>query len=177
MSFKPSPGVWPPVDVEIAKPELASLDTAIAILAVGLAGYGGYRLLADIGTQAGLAGWLLVGVGWILLFPQLFLGLRLTDQAVEVDILSGTRTIPLDEIEDVRIVDGRLLVRLGGVGTTAYHTGTFYLRGEGKLKAYASRAKGPFVLLERTADGSVVLSPADLEGFIGELTDRGVPAP
>lgn len=164
--------MWPLVDVELAKPDLASLDTAIAILGVGLAGYGGYRLLAGVGTQAGLTGWLLVGVGWILLFPQLFLRLRLTDEAVEVDLLSGTRTVPLDEIDDVRIVDGRLLVRLGGVGTTAYHTGTFYLRGEGKLKAYASRAKGPFVLLQRTEAPPVVLSPADPEAFQENVAAR-----
>lgn len=162
------------MDVELAKPELASLDTAIGILGVGLAGYGGYRLLADVGTQAGLTGWLFVGIGWILLFPQLFLGLRLTDGAVEVDVLLGTRTVPFAEIDDVRIVDGRLLVRLGGVGTTAYHAGTFYLRGEGKLKAYASRAKGPFVLLQRTEALPVVVSPADPGAFIEELNARGV---
>lgn len=162
------------MDVELAKPELASLDTAIAILGLGLAGYGGYRLLADVGTQAGLIGWVLVGIGWILLFPQLFLDLRLTDEAVEVDLLSGTRTVPFAEIDDVRTVDGRLLVRVGGVGmtATAYHTGTFYLRGEGELKAYASRAKGPFVLLQRTETQPVVVSPADPEGFAGEIRQR-----
>jgi hypothetical protein len=164
------------VDVELADPELASLDNAIALLGLALAGYGAYRVFTRVGTEAGLVGWVLLAGGWLLVFPRVFLGLSLTHDAVEVDVMSGTRSVDLADVQGARLVDGWLVIRLGGVGAARYHTGRFYLPGEGHVRAYASRIRGPFVLLDLGEDRDVVVSPADPEGFRDEVRRRATSA-
>lgn len=165
------------MDVDLAAPSPVSLDNAIGLLALGLAGYGGYRLFTDVGGTSGAVGWLLVALAWVLVFPRMFLDLRLTDDAVEVDTVTGTHRLPLDEATAARTVDGSLVPRLGGVSTSGYHTGWFHLRGEGRVKAYASRARGPFVLLESDGEAPVVVSPADPDGFVEAVGERAPSVP
>lgn len=151
------------MDVELADPKPVSVDTLLVLLALGLVGLGGYRVFTAVGTSTGLEGWGLVAVGWAIVFPRLFLGLELADDEVRVSVVTGSRVVPRDEITAARVVDGWLILRLGGVGAARYHTGHFYLPGEGHVRAYASRLRGPFVLLERGADTPVVVSPAQPE--------------
>lgn len=162
------------MDVDLATPAPVSLDTAIAIVGLGLAGVGGYRVFTQVGTEAGLAGWILIAVGWVMVAPRLFMGLSLSADAVEVRIVTGTRRIPLDEIDPARVVDARLGVRWLGAGASGYHTGWHHLSGEGRLKAYTSRIAGPFVLLERAWGAPVVVSPADPDEMLEALEERSV---
>lgn len=152
--------------VELARPKALSLDTMLSVLAVSLAAAGGYLVFARIGTPEGTLGWGLLAVGVALYVPRLFLDLELTDEAIEVGVLSGMRTFPLSELGQARTIDGLLVLRLFGVGAAGYHTGTFYLKGTGRVKAYASRWHGPLVLVERDGGLPIVLSPADPEAFL-----------
>lgn len=152
--------------IELARPKALSLDTLISVLAVSVAAAGGYLIFTRIGTEEGTLGWGLLAVGVILYVPRLFLDLELTDQAVEVGVVTGSRTFPLDELGRARKIDGHLFLRLFGVGAAGYHTGTFHLHGVGRVKAYTSRWHGPFVLIERHDDLPVLVSPADPEAFI-----------
>jgi hypothetical protein len=153
------------VDVELADPELASVDNAIALLALGLAGFGAYRVFTEIGQGGGLVGWAFLLAGFLGIVPRVFLQMRLEDDELVVEVVSGTRTVDLAEVTGARVIDRWLLIRLGGVGTARYHTGNFYVFGEGHVKAYASRIHGPFVLLERREDRPVIVSPADPQRF------------
>jgi hypothetical protein len=160
------------VDVELADPELASLDNLVALVGLSSAGFGVYRLFASVGTVEGTVGWVALAAGWLLVVPRVFLGLRLEGDALAVDVMSGSRSFPLDEVTGARIVDGWLVLRLGGVGAARYHTGHFYLLGEGHVRAYCSRIRGPFVLVERGDERPVVVSPADPERFRDTLRER-----
>lgn len=162
------------MDVDLATPDLLSLDTAIAVLGLAFAGYGGYLVFSQVGTQAGRSGWWMIGIGWLLVSPRLFLKLRVQPDAVEVGVVSGKRRIPFPEIERARTVEGRLSVRWLGVGASGYHTGIHHLTGEGRVKAYASRSKGPFVLLERVDADPVAVSPADPARLLEALDEAGV---
>ncbi len=152
--------------VELARPKALSLDTVLSVLAVSLAAAGGYLIFTRIGTPEGTLGWGLLAVGVALYVPRLFLDLELTDQAIEVGVTTGMRTFPLSELGRARKIDGLLVLRVFGVGAAGYHTGTFYLTGIGRVKAYASRWHGPLVLIERENGLPLVVSPADPEGFL-----------
>lgn len=158
--------------VELARPKTLSLDTVLSVLAVSLAVAGGYLIFTRVGTPEGTLGWALLAVGVALYVPRLFLDLELTDEAIEVGVLSGTRTFPLSKLGQARTIDGLLVLRLLGVGAAGYHTGTFYLKGIGRVKAYASRWQGPFVLVGRDGGPPVVLSPADPDAFLEAYRER-----
>lgn len=160
------------MDVELARPGAFSVDGAIAALGLGLAGAGGYLLLSGVGTRGGLWGWLLVALGWLIVFPRLFLGLRVTDEGVEASVVAGPRTVPLEQVERTRVVEGRLALRPGGLSASGYHTGAFHLDGVGRVQAYASTLAGRFVALERAGEPPVVVSPADPEAFLEALEAR-----
>lgn len=160
------------MDVPLSSPELVSIDSLLALLGLGFAGLGAYRVFTEVGTVAGLEGWVLLAVGFVFLFPRLFLTLRLGDDAVEVGIITGTRRVPYEEIQTARRVDGKLAMRLGGTGASGYHTGLFRLTGEGQVKAYTSCTRGPFVLLERANDPPFVVSPSDPDAFLAALQTR-----
>lgn len=152
--------------VELARPKALSLDTVLSVLAVSLAAAGGYLIFTRVGTPEGTLGWGLLAVGAALYVPRLFLTLELTEETIEVGVISGTRTFPFSELGRARKIDGLLVFRVFGVGAAGYHTGTFYLKGTGRVKAYASRWHGPLVLVERDDGLPIVLSPADPEGFL-----------
>jgi len=160
------------VDVELARPEPVSVDTAAGLAGLAVAAFGAYRLFTAVGTTAGVEGWALLALGWVLVFPRLFLDLDLTADAVEVSVLTGKRRVPHEEITGVRIVDGRLAVRWFGVGASGYHSGNFHLTGNGHVKAYASRFAGPFVLVERGEDRPVLVSPAQPDAFVDAVRER-----
>lgn len=160
------------MDVELADPEPLSVDNAIAAGALALAGYGAYRVFTQVGTEGGLVGWAFLVAGFLGLVPRVFLSMQLTDDELRIDVMSGTRTVDLDEVAGVRLVDRWLLIRLGGVAAARYHTGNFYVFGEGRLKAYASRIHGPFVVLDRREDPPVLVSPADPEAFAERVRSR-----
>lgn len=152
--------------VELARPKALSLDTVLSVLAVSLAAAGGYLIFTRIGTPEGTLGWALLAVGVTLYVPRLFLDLELTDQAIEVGVITGTRRFPLSELGRARKMDALLVLRMFGVGAAGYHTGTFYLTGIGRVKAYASRWHGPLVLIDRGDGLPLVLSPADPDAFL-----------
>ncbi len=160
------------MDVDLATPDLVSVDTLLAVVAIGLAGYGGVQVLTGVGTEAGTTGWVLLAIGWVILFPRLFLKLNLGADAVEVGVLTGTRRVPYTDVTGARVVDGRLGVRWFGVGTSGYHTGRYHLTGEGQVTAYASRLAGPFVLLDRGDERPVLVSPNDPDAFLDALATR-----
>lgn len=160
------------MDVELARPDPLSFDSLVAVLGLTAVGFGAVRVFTQVGTQQGTVGWALIALGWMLVFPRLFLSLALTDEAVEVSVVSGKRTVDLDEVTSARVVDGRLALRLGGVGASGYHTGHFHLTGYGRVKAYASCFSGPFVVLERREGRPVVVSPADPEAFLKAVEER-----
>lgn len=159
------------MDVELADPDAASLDNLIALVGLAIVSFGAYRVFTQVGTVEGSIGWAALAVGWLLVFPRVFLGLRVEADAVEVDVMSGTRRFPLAEVTAARVVDGWLVLRPGGVAAARYHTGRFHLWGAGPVNAYCSRMRGPFVLLERGDEHPVVVSPADPERFRDEVRE------
>ncbi len=160
------------MDVKLARPGFLSIDSLLALLALSLVGIGTYRVLTDVGTQGGIVGWILIALGWLMVFPRMFLSLELTPEAVEANLVTGSRSVPYETILDARKVDGLLSLRWGGVKASAYHAGPFHLSGFGRVRAFASKASGPFVLLDREGEEPVVVSPDDPEEFLRELESR-----
>lgn len=160
------------MDVELSRPEPFSFDTLVALLALALVGWGGYRVFTQVGTSAGSTGWVLIAAGWVLVFPRLFLDLELTRDAFQVNVVTGTRRIGLDEVTGVGVAEGRLTVHWLGVSASGYHAGNFRLTGVGDVKAYASRVAGTFVVLERDRGRPVALTPADPDAFVDAVADR-----
>lgn len=160
------------MDVELAEPDLVSLDNLIALVGLGLASVGGYLVLTEVGNRLGVAGWAMIVAGLLSVFPRVFLGLDLDQERIEVGVMSGSRRFELDDVTGARVVDGWLVIRLGGVGAAGYHTGHYYLRGEGHVRAYASRMRGPFVLVERGDERPVVFSPARPKRFAQAVRQR-----
>lgn len=160
------------MDVELAEPELASLDNLIALVGLALASGGGYLVMTEVGSRAGVAGWAMLAAGLLTVFPRIFLGLDLDQERIQVSIMSGQRRFELSEVTGARVVDGWLVIRLGGVAAAGYHAGHFHLRGEGHVQAYASRVRGPFVLVERDGDTPIVVSPARPKRFAQAVRQR-----
>lgn len=159
-------------DVQLGRPKPVSVDAAMALLAAVLAGSGISQVLGfawGLSTRVALA---FIAVGLPMLFIQRRLGYHLDGARFRVDVLTGTRELDLREVTDARVVDGWLLFGLARVSLPAYHTGLFYLPGQGQVRAYASRVRGPYVLLERGGDRPWLLSPHDPEGFVETLRER-----
>lgn len=152
------------VDLAGARPR--GMDALLVLLALLLGAAGAYLLLSNVGTQQGITGWALLLVALSLLFPRLRLAVRLTDQAVDVDVATGTRSFPYEALGEATVVDGTLWLRTFGVSAAGYHTGWFRLKDHGRVKAYASTFKGPFVLIERRDGAPLVLSPKDPHAFV-----------
>jgi hypothetical protein len=154
------------MEVELAGARPRGMDALLVLLAIVLGAIGAYLLLSNVGNQQGITGWALLLVALALLFPRLRLGLRLTDRALEVDVVTGTRSFPCGELGDARVVDGTLWLRRLGVSAAGYHTGWFRISDHGRVKAYASTFKGPFVLIERHEGAPLLLSPEDPQAFM-----------
>lgn len=153
-------------EIPLARPEPVSVDAGVALLGAGLAGSGISAIIGfawGLSTQLSIA---FIAIGLPLLFVQRRLAYHLEGDRLRIDVLTGTRELDLGEVTQARVVDGWLLVGLLRVSLPAYHTGRFHLPGQGGVLAYASRVRGPFVLLERGADRPWLVSPREPEAFI-----------
>ncbi len=155
----------PDTEIQLARPTPLSVDSVAALVGAVLAGSG---ISAILGFAWGLT--LEVSIAFIIIgLPMLFVQRRLAlhreDGVLRVDVLTGTRVLDLAEVTDARIVEGWLV----GASLPAYHTGISYLSGEGPVQAYASRVRGPFVLLERGGARPWLISPHEPEAFVERI--------
>lgn len=153
-------------EIPLARPEPVSLDAGVALLGAGLAGSGISALIGfawGLSTQISIA---FVAIGLPLLFAQRRLAYHREGSTLRVDVLTGSRELDLTEVTQARVVDGWLALGLLRVSLPAYHTGRFHLPGEGGVLAYASRVRGPFVLLERGSGRPWLISPREPEAFV-----------
>lgn len=148
--------------VQPARPEPISLDSVAALVGAVLAGSGISSILGfawGLSIEMSLA---FIAIGLPMLFVQRRLGYRLEEGLLHADVLTGTRTLDLAQVTDARVVDGWLV----GPGLPAYHTGLTYLTGQGVVQAYASRIRGPFLLLQRGGARPWLVSPHEPEAFL-----------
>lgn len=80
--------------------------------------------------------------------------------------------IPWQDVESIEVVRGRpILASLTGISWPGYTIGTHILKGLAPVKMYATRPVDGIVLL-KTADGYIGVTPAESDGFIRELAQR-----
>ncbi|MGI6487039.1 MAG: hypothetical protein GX964_07745 [Syntrophomonadaceae bacterium] len=80
--------------------------------------------------------------------------------------------IPWQDIEGIKVVTGKpILAGLTGISWPGYTVGTHILKGLAAVKMYATRPADSIVLL-KTADGYIGVTPAEANGFIRELAQR-----
>lgn len=155
----------PDTEIPLARPVPLSVDAIGALVGAVLAGSG---ISLVLGFAWGLpfeVALVFIAVGLPMLFVQRRLAYHLEDRILHVDVLTGGRALDLSEVTHACIVDGWLI----GASLPAYHTGPSYLSGEGLVRAYASRIRGPYVLLKRSGDRPWLLSPNEPEAFIERI--------
>lgn len=89
--------------------------------------------------------------------------------------LLGWRAWPRAAIRGVGVREFRLMWRVMGLGVPGAAQGWFNERELGRVEAYVDQGSGLGVVLELADGHCVILTPADLEGFLDYLRRQGYP--
>lgn len=162
----------------------ASLDLTSKIITAGVFGLfffvaykSGQQLLAANGAITVI----LLHSAVILFLPAVIVGCYLyspyayiiTDNELIIKRRINSRHIPLEDIEDARLITNDLLsgtIRTFGVGGLFGYYGEFYNRKIGRMKWYTTRRDNRVLIWTRDKK-KIVVTPDDV-GFVTELRDR-----
>ena len=97
---------------------------------------------------------------------------RVIDEGIMIRHLFGEHRLKWDGVKNIRLLQAPLRgVRVIGASLPGYYVGSFSLRGLGSARVYATDLRrGPLVLVEHRPAGNVVLSPADVDGFMAAVS-------
>lgn len=116
-----------------------------------------------------------LGIGMVLLVvvlffvPGLFLGYRLSPDALVIKTALGQRTIHKSDIVSAEVTDFRLGMRLFGTGAVAYNVGTFRVDPVGQAEVLTGRSRGQGVLLVLKGGDKVLVAPTRPDELVTAL--------
>lgn len=109
---------------------------------------------------------LIAGLVWFVVRGRRSLLYRVGPRGISVRHLFGWHHFRWDRIRDIRRLQGVRAVRVIGAALPGYFAGTFHARGMGSLRVYATDLHGDVILIEGAGGSRVVISPADVDGFL-----------
>ncbi|MER3555631.1 MAG: hypothetical protein C4331_15185 [Meiothermus sp.] len=100
---------------------------------------------------------------------------QVTPEALKIRWLFGWLTLPRAQIQAVFEQEYRLTLRTGGIGAPGVAQGWFLERSLGSVQAYTGKGAGRGVFIQTVDGRRILLSPADLAGFVNCLRQQGYP--